>query len=372
MTLRVAVLTWRDGGHPDGGGSELFVERVTAELVRRGHTVEMLTARYAGASAEDSLSGVSVRRRGGRLTVYLHGLWWVARNRRRHDVVLDVINGLPFGTPLVRRRGVVALVHHSHERQWRIIYPGWRGRVGWFVEHRITPLIYRSRPHLTVSEASRADLVAQGIPSASIDVARNGVDLHPGGADRSSQPRLVVLARLVPHKRIEDAVEAVRRLRTTYPGLRLDVIGEGWWRPEIEAAAADLVASGEVVLHGRATDAERDRLLGEAWAMVLPSVKEGWGIAAMEAAAQGTPTVAYRFAGGVTEAVVDGSTGLLADDLDDLVRQVERLLGDRELRERLGASAAERARTFSWSATTDVVERTLQAAVRGGARGERR
>ena len=49
--------------------------------------------------------------------------------------------------------------------------------------------------------------------------------------------------------------------------------------------------------------------------MLLPSVKEGWGLAIMEAAAQGTPTLAYRSAGGVTESIVDGETGLLVDDL---------------------------------------------------------
>jgi glycosyltransferase involved in cell wall biosynthesis len=364
MSLRVAVLTWRDSGHPDGGGSEVFVEQVARELVRRGHHVEMFTARYAGSSATDDLDGVQVVRRGGWLSVYAHGLWWVARRRRRHDVVLDVINAIPFGTPLVRRRGVVALVHHSHERQWRIIYPDWRGRLGWFVERRVARWLYRSVPHLTVSEASKADLVSQGLRADRITVARNGVEVRPAGATRAPAPRLVVLARLVPHKRIEDAFEVVRRLRVAHPELRLDVVGEGWWRDQLEQAATDLVADGAVTFHGRVEDGERDRLLGVAWAMLLPSVKEGWGLAAMEAAAQGTPTVAYRHAGGVAESVVDERTGLLADDLDGLADQTRRLIEDEALRERLGTAAAGRAGDFSWSATSDVVEEVLREAVR--------
>lgn len=360
MSLRVAILTWRDSGHPDGGGSEVFVEQVARELVRRGHSVELFTARYPGASAEDDLDGVRVLRRGGRLSVYPRGLVWAARQRRRHDVVLDVINGIPFASPLVRRRGVVALVHHSHERQWHIIYPGWRGNLGWQIEHTITPRIYRSRPHVTVSEASKSDLVAQGIPADRIAVALNGVEVRPAGAERSQTPRLVVLARLVPHKRIEDAFEVVRRLRAEVPDLQLDVVGEGWWRTELETAAADLVRAGAVTFHGRVSDADRDALLGRAWAMVLPSVKEGWGLAVMEAAAQGTPTVAYRYAGGVAESIIDGESGLLADDLDGLVAQTRRLLVDAEQRQRLGATAAARSSEFSWSRTADAVERVLQ------------
>jgi glycosyltransferase involved in cell wall biosynthesis len=364
VTLRVAILTWRDSGHPDGGGSEVFVEQVARELVRRGHDVELFTSRYDGSSAEDDLDGVRIQRRGGRLTVYLHGLVWVARRRQQHDVVLDVINGLPFGAPLVRRRGVVALVHHSHQRQWQIIYPGWPGRLGWFVEHSVTPRLYRSRPYVTVSSASHTDLVGQGVPADRIVIARNGVDTRPVDAAVSPTPRLIVLARLVPHKQIEDAFEIVRRLRATVPGLGLDVVGDGWWRDELEEAASDLTAVGAVRFHGRVEEGERDRLLAAAWAMVLPSVKEGWGLAAMEAAVQATPTLAYRYAGGVAEAVVDEETGLLADDLDGLVAQTRRVLTEEELRNRLSTAAAERAAGFTWSETADVVEQALLAEAR--------
>ena len=65
----------------------------------------------------------------------------------------------------------------------------------------------------------------------------------------------------------------------------------------------------------------RDRLLAEAWVVLLPSVKEGWGLAVLEAAAQRTPTIAYRHAGGVTESVVDGVTGYLVDDVDAMTRR---------------------------------------------------
>ena len=173
-----------------------------------------------------------------------------------------------------------------------------------------------------------------------------------------------MLARLVPHKRIEDAFEVVRRLAPEIPGLHLDVVGDGWWRDQLEADAADLVAPGLVVFHGHVDEAERDRLLGSAWAMLLPSVKEGWGLAAMEAATLGTPTVGYRYAGGLAEAVVDRATGLLADDLPGLVQATRRILADDALRVQLGEAAQRRASTFTWTLTTDVVEGALQGAAR--------
>lgn len=361
--MRIAFLTWRDSTHPDGGGSEVFVEQVARGLVARGHEVTIVCARHGDAPAESDLDGVRVVRTGGRLTVYPRGLAWLARHPRT-DVVVDVINGLPFGTPLLRRRGVVALVHHVHQRQWQIIYPGLRGRVGWWLESRLTPRLYRGRPHLTVSEASRRDLAALGIPPERVTVARNGLGEPGPPVAEAPEPRLVVLARLVPHKQIEHAVEATARLRDDLPGLRLDVVGEGWWREHLEAAVREHGVTDLVRFHGHVTDAERDRLLGEAWMMLLPSVKEGWGLAVLEAAAQGTPTVAYRSAGGVTESIVDGVTGLLVEDLDEMVASARGLLLDADARERLGTAARRRAREFDWESTTTVVEEVLAAASR--------
>lgn len=359
--MRLALLTWRDTSHPDGGGSEVFVEQVAAHLADRGHEVTIVTA-ATGRPADEVWRGVRVRRRGGRLTVYPRALWWTWRHGRRFDVVVDVVNGLPFWTPLARRHGVVALVHHVHERQWRIIYPGWRGRVGWFLEGTLTPRVYRRVPHVTVSDASRRDLVALGIPGPAVVVARNGLERHPVAVDRALAPRLCVLARLVPHKQIEHALAVVSDLRHELPGLHLDVIGEGWWRERLEARVTALGVEDAVTLHGHVGDDERDRLLAQAWLMLLPSVKEGWGLAILEAAAQGTPTVAYAHAGGVTESVVDGETGRLVDDYAGLLREVRRLLGDRQECERLGARARQRAAGFTWEATTDVVERVLRQA----------
>ena len=92
--MRVAFLTWRDSGHPDGGGSEVYVEQVARELVRRGHRVTLVCADYPGASAYERSDGVDVVRLGGRLTVYPRALAWLARHSRRVDVVVDVMNGL--------------------------------------------------------------------------------------------------------------------------------------------------------------------------------------------------------------------------------------------------------------------------------------
>ncbi|MGA8248740.1 MAG: glycosyltransferase family 4 protein, partial [Nocardioides sp.] len=231
--MRITILSWRDTGHPDGGGSEEYIEHIAGRLAGRGHEVTICCAAYDGAPGDETRDGVRFRRRGGRLTVYPRGLAHVTLGRgRRSDVVVEVVNGIPFGAGLLRRRRTVPLVHHLHREQWRMIYPGWRGRLGWAVE-RTTIRLYRRLPHLTVSHATESDLVALGVPRSSVHVVANGAERRPRRRADASALTLCTLSRLVPHKQLEHAVDVVERLAPRRPGLRLRVIGAGWWEPEL-------------------------------------------------------------------------------------------------------------------------------------------
>src|SRR5215211_4894667 len=106
----VLFLNWRDTTHPEGGGSEVYVERFAAGLAAQGRPVTLFCAAHPGAAASERVGGIRVVRRGGRLTVYLHA-WWAHLTGRlgRHGVVVDVQNGLPFFSALWCRRPLVVL-----------------------------------------------------------------------------------------------------------------------------------------------------------------------------------------------------------------------------------------------------------------------
>ena len=104
---------------------------------------------------------------------------------------------------------------------------------------------------------------------------------------------------------------------------------------------------------GASTSRRGTELLARAWLMVLPSVREGWGIAVLEAAAQGTPTVAYRAAGGVTESVrPTASPGCSSTTWTGLVEATARPGARRDADARwLGARASGRS-SFDWDTAT--------------------
>lgn len=346
----VLFVNWRDLGHPEGGGSERYVHRVAEGLAAAGLHVELFCAAHDGAPAEEVVRGVRLVRRGGRLGVYPRALLHVLRRRPR--LVVDVQNGLPFCSPLVTRAPVVVLVHHVHREQWPIVFGRLGGAVGWWLESRLAPWVYRRCRYVTVSEATRTELAGLGVAPPRVTVVPNGVEPAPRvTASRSEAPRLVVLGRLVPHKRVEHALEVLARLAERWPDLTLSVVGEGWWDERLRAEAERLGVADRVEFHGFLDEAGKHGELARAWVHLCPSVKEGWGIVVTEAGAHRTPTVGYRSAGGLNESVLDGRTGLLVDDLDGFVAAVERLLEDGVARTAMGVAAARHAAGLDWDSS---------------------
>ena len=375
----VLMLCWRDTGHPQGGGSEAYLQRIGAQLAASGIAVTLRTARYPGAPRREVVDSVRIDRAGGRYSVYVWALLAMALNelgarlglrplrRARPDVVVDTQNGLPFLARLVYGRRVVVLVHHCHREQWPVAGPV-LGRIGWFVESTLSPRLNRRNQYLTVSLPSARDLVALGVDNERIAVVRNGLDQAPAqslSGPRSAAPRVVVLSRLVPHKQIEDALEAVAALRPRIPGLHLDIVGGGWWQQRLVDHARRLGISDAVTFHGHVDDVTKHHVLQSSWVHVLPSRKEGWGLAVVEAAQHRVPTIGYRSAGGLSDSIVDGVTGILVDSRAELVDRLEELLSDPVPRDQLGAKAQTRSGEFSWTQSAEAMRAVLEAVQAG-------
>ncbi|MBF6315782.1 glycosyltransferase family 4 protein [Nocardia cyriacigeorgica] len=374
----VLLLCWRDTGHPQGGGSERYLEQVGAHLAARGVKVTLRTARYPGAARRETVDGIDISRAGGRYSVYPRALAAIALARLglgplrgiRPDAVIDTQNGIPFFARAASKAPSVVLVHHGHREQWpvagRLV-----GRIGWWIESRLSPRVHRDNQYLTVSLPSAEELTTLGVDGSRIAVVRNGaepvpVDAPTGAAEtRTAEPRVVVLSRLVPHKQIEDALAAVARLRGRIPGVQLDVIGDGWWADNLKSVAAQLGIADAVTFHGHVDERRKHELLARSWVHVMPSRKEGWGLAVIEAAQHGVPTVGYRSSRGLTDSIVDGVTGVLVDDVDQLAESVAGLLDDAAARTIMGEKARSRAREFSWESTASGVYQVLAAAADG-------
>jgi glycosyltransferase involved in cell wall biosynthesis len=364
MSLRVLLLNWRDQHHPEAGGAEKYLVTVAEGLAARGHEVTFRTASYPGALPEETVAGVRYLRRGGHYSIYPRA--FAANTAARHDVVVDVQNGVPYLSPLVTRAPVVNLVHHVHREQWPVVFGPRTARFGWWVESRLAPRVYRRTSYVAVSSSTKRELVELGVDADRVTIIHNGTDaVADEEARRSSSPRVVVLGRLVPQKRVEIALDAVAALRARVPGLHLDVVGTGWWEPQLREHATALGLEDDITFHGHVSETEKHRLLAEAWVHAMPSLKEGWGLVVVEAGVHGTPTVAFRSAGGPADSIVDGETGLLVDDVatEPDVRAYTQALGslllDDARRKRMSGDSRRWVSRFRWDDCVDAWERLL-------------
>lgn len=345
-SLSVGVVAWRDLANPRAGGSEVVVDQYLRGLRARGHDVRLM----CGGPIGDR--DYPVHRIGGTYTQYLRAPMAHIKWLRRADVLLDVQNGIPFFSPLWRRKPTVCLVHHVHTEQWRQHFPAPVAAVGRALESGAMPVAYARTPYVAVSPGTARDLGRLGIPSDQITVVPNGVDVAEPTAERSTEPLFVALGRLVPHKRVDLLLDLWERVRP-HTGGRLVIAGDG---PEL--ARLRMLAGDGVEFAGSISEDDKQRLLSQAWMLVHGASHEGWGMVVLEAGMVGTPTLAFDVSG-LRDTVRHGITGHLAQSPDELADAWLALAADPERRERLGAAAREWALGFTWDRTVDRLEGVL-------------
>ncbi|WP_018634823.1 glycosyltransferase family 4 protein [Parafrankia elaeagni] len=382
----LVFLNWRDNEHPQAGGAELFCHSIAERFAAAGVRVTLLTSRPPGAAAESHAKGVAVRRGGGTFGVYpsvLARLARMARSAEGVDAVVDCQNGIPFFSPLVLppRIPVVQVLHHVHQKQFPLYFPGPVARVGQLLEAPGSRWIYRRRPVAVVSPSTRDEargvlalpgarfLVPNGVAAGSPASAGTPAgDPLPGGhaelPERAVRPTIVCVGRLVPHKRLHLLIETLPALLARHPGLCVHLVGDGPDRERLTGIAERLGltqgdSSSDAVIrwHGFASPEVRDAVLASAWLTVNPSHGEGWGLSVLEANGLGVPAVAFRVPG-LRDSVRDGVTGWLVDEPGHLVDAIDRALGllsDPARARTLRAAARDWAGGFSWDGSADLL-----------------
>jgi glycosyltransferase involved in cell wall biosynthesis len=365
---RVLFLNWRDSAHPQAGGAEVYCWEIARRFAAGGMEVTLLTSRPSGAPAHAVVDGVEIDRRGGTYSLYTHAAAFLARNRRRFDVVVDCQNGIPFFSPVFvhRTASVVCVIHHVHQDQFGVHF-GWPLRVlGRELEGRWSRLVYGQRPIAAVSPSTRTAVREVLGLRGPIFVVPNGVSQEQGPSAprrRSPIPLIACVGRLALHKRMDLLVRAAGALRARFPALQIEIAGDGPDRVRLERLASALGVDSVVRFLGHVSDETKRALLASAWLTVNPSIGEGWGLGILEANAHGVPALAYRVRG-LRDSIRDGATGWLLEPHTDLSAAIATALGI--LSDPVEADAwAERCRvwaaTFSWDESTRRLARVIAA-----------
>jgi glycosyltransferase involved in cell wall biosynthesis len=398
--LTIALLTYK--GNPFCGGQGVYVRHLSRELARLGHHVEVIGAQpypvldededYPGSLRLTELPSLDLYRQpdpfrtpkreeyrdwidalevatmwsGGfpePLTFSLRARRHLRARRGDFDVVHDnqtLGYGLlgDIGAPLV------TTVHHpiTVDRQLELDAAETRQRrwsvKRWYAFTRMQKRVARRLPSvLTVSGTSRQEIVDHlGVRPDRIHVVHIGADtglFSPDPSVRRIPGRIVTTSSAdVPLKGLVYLVEALAKVRTEHPDAHLVVVGKRAEDGPVAQAVERHGLEGAIRFVKGISDAELVDLVRSAEVACVPSLYEGFCLPAAEAMATGTPLVATT--GGAIPEVAgpDGETCLAVPPGDSgaLAAALSRLLGDEELRRRLGHAGRERVlRHFTWA-----------------------
>lgn len=176
-------------------------------------------------------------------------------------------------------------------------------------------------------------------------------------------PIILTLARLEKRKGHRYIIESVRKLLPEFPSLQYVIAGEGPEIKNLKKLVVDYRLQDNVIFTGFINESEKKYIFEKTELMVMPTLDEtknrsieGFGIAYLEAAFFGIPSIASNV-GGTPEAVINGSTGLIIENMDQLFPTMKSILNDKEKRQSLGKAAKQRSiKNFDWN---DVIKKYI-------------
>lgn len=328
------------------GGAERWYRNLAERLAADGHEVTYLTLRqWERGERADMDPRVRVAVAGPRMALYTGGrrriapplvfglgvLLHLLRHRRDYDVVHTC--AFPYfsllAAALVRPLGRFGLVvdwfEVWSEDYWRSYLGGVGGRVGGIVQRLCARVPQRAFCFSELHAERLRDLGLRG----DLRLLRG---LYAGAAQpaepRPADPVVLFAGRLIPEKRVTVGVAAVAEAAKRIPGLRGVFYGDGPQRQALLDAIAAHGASESISAPGFAPGEQVDRDMARALCVLLPSVREGYGMVVVEACAHATPAVVVPAPdNAAVELVQDGVNGVIAAGVEPeaIAQAIERV-----------------------------------------------
>ncbi len=290
----------------------------------------------------------------------------ITRFTRSADVVIDNADiAIPWLTPIFLRKPRLCIIYQVAGEIFQHELPRPLSKVAIGLE----PWIYRvywNTKIVTCSDSTKMDLVQLGLSRNNITVVKPGLSqdfpgFEPNG-EKSENPTIVCISRFMRYKGLHYAIQAMKYIRASVPTAQLIIVGNG----DISMISRELSRSPHadsikiVTRPPHSWDREKATLLASSHVLLIPSVREGYGIVAIEANACGTSAVGWNVPG-LRDSIIDGETGVLVPfgDVERMASEVVRLLQDSDMRKNMASRAVDWARTHSWDKAAEEFDRVI-------------
>jgi glycosyltransferase involved in cell wall biosynthesis len=211
--------------------------------------------------------------------------------------------------------------------------------------------------HVAVSEFTKRRMIEfLHVDPEKIAVIPNGVDFQKFNENsyKKKWGRIVFVGRIVPHKHVDMLIDAFRIVKLKIPKVELHIIGSGPIFSAIKKQASQL---NDIHIHGYLPEFEMLNILKSSWLSILPSEREGSGIAALESFATGTPVITVNYPDNAAKDLCIGGAGIVVQpNSNNIAPVVQKLYNDQEKWEEMSEKARLLARQYDWKITVTKLE----------------
>jgi glycosyltransferase involved in cell wall biosynthesis len=354
--MRILWFNWRDIKNPDAGGAEVITHEVMERLAKRGHEMTLFTASFKGCQLNENINGVDVIREGNKYTVYRKAANYLKAYKHYYDFIFDEINTRPFFTPkFAREKQVIAVIHQLAREFWFYETKFPLNYVGYHYLEKRWLSNYKDITTVALSNSTKTDLEELGFKR--VFIVPPGLSITPlsNVKEKEASPTLVFMGRLKKAKLPDHALQAFSIIKGEIPDAKMWIIGDGYFRKKLES-----IERKDVTFYGKISNEKKYDLLSRAHIILVPAVREGWGLIVTEANAMGTPAIGYDVHG-LRDSIRNGETGLtiLEKTPAAMAQQAISLLRDSDRLYKYSKNALEFSRQFSWDDTANLYENIL-------------
>ena len=357
--MRILIFNWRDIKNPEAGGAEIYLHEQAARWVKKGCEVTLFCSAFPGCKKREIIDGINIVRAGNKYSVYFMAfLYYLFKFRNKYDIIIDAENGIPFFTPLYSSKPKVLLIHHVHKDIFFKELPFPLALIGYFLEMKLMPLIYKKVNIITVSKSSKEKILEYRLTKKPVEIVYNG--LGKAWIDKkikkSRKPLVVYLGRFKKYKSIDILIKAFIKVNHLIPESKLLIIGKGDQEKNLKKLIKKNKMEDKIKICNALNMSEEEKInkVGKGWFAVNPSFIEGWGVTIIECNALGLPVIGSNVSG-IRDSIKNGKTGLLFEygNVDELSKKIILLIKNNKKRKELSKNALKWSKKFSWDKSAE-------------------
>ena len=345
------------------GGAEKRIYELGRRLAQQGHEVHVIGVKWWDGSSRRTNEGMVLHGVCDKMDLYVSG------RRSIYEALIFSVKLIPFLmrekfdlidasvfpyfscfsvklAAALRRTPVIFTWHEVWGDYW-YEYMGKAGFFGKLVEIMVSKL---TPVPISVSGTTMKGLESLG--RRNIHIVPNGIDMEGIKAVQPSvnEGEVIFAGRLIREKNVDLLIDAMAIVKKRIPDVKCHITGDGPEKERLKGLAAKHALSENVVFTGFVDHEELISRMKSCKALVLPSLREGFGMVVMEAFACGLPVITVLHPRNAASEIVDGHTGILVrPDAAELADAIHLLLSDPALRTEKSISALKKAQEYDWN-----------------------